>query len=191
LGVISSHSILSKNKKFYSYNRKSKSYIKKTPIAIKQIKFILASKKKEKHISKKSIKEVKIRKEILIKEKQKPIKKHKPIKKYDESKDTGYDVSLFEFKCKASDIKLTHSYGIRSEYSDDVLDLHNSNFPDHEVISFEFIHNHHVEYGSKINYNGITSNQREMLFRLGVNEQIIGSIKTKSEATSMITKLQG
>jgi hypothetical protein len=183
--VSSIHTILKSNKKFYKYNRKTKSYVKETPIRIKEIKLILISKKNEKIVSRR------VKKELKVSKKQKPTKKHlEPLPEYKEENDTGYDITLFEFKCNVSDIRLTHNYGIRSEYADDVLDLHNGNFPDHEVHSFQYISDHHVNYESRQNYNGITSNQKEFLHRLGVNVQIIGSIKTKSEATQMITRLQ-
>ncbi len=64
--------INSSNKINYDYNRKLRVYVKKTPLAIKQVKFILQSKKKEKNISKKVLKQVRIRKEKIIKEKTKP-----------------------------------------------------------------------------------------------------------------------
>jgi hypothetical protein len=69
-------SINKSNKINYDYNRKLRIYIKKTPIAIKQIKFVLASKKKEKRVSKKVNRELKVIKEKLIKSKtETPLKK--------------------------------------------------------------------------------------------------------------------
>jgi hypothetical protein len=63
------------NKRFYVYNRSLKAYVKKTPIAIKHIRFIASSKKKDKLQRKKVIRVVKVRKEKIIHAKTKPIKK--------------------------------------------------------------------------------------------------------------------
>jgi hypothetical protein len=198
--IISSRNINKSSKTFYKYSRKYKAYIKKSKIEISKIKFIISSKQKEKIVSKRVKKIVGKRKEKLIKEKIKEvpeIEKEKTIShkehKHDEILETpenGYYINTYLFSCKVSDRKIEHDFSIRDEIDNKILEMHENKYPNHEVINYGSTGQRFISYGKGKAFNGDyrTEKQKEFLKVLGVPDEVIGTIKNKSEASKWISK---
>jgi hypothetical protein len=179
-GIKSSRYINKDNKKYYNYSRKTKTYNKKPKMEIKKIKYIILSKKKEKIITKKVKKEVTKRKEKLISEKIK-----EPIKEPE-----GYFINTYEFECKTSDIKLKHDFSIRDIIDDKILEMHENKYPDHELNKYTFLGKKFIAYGKgkAFDRDYTTEKQKDFLRILGVKEELIDSIKSKQQASLLISK---
>jgi len=195
LNIVSKRTINLTNKQFYEYNKKRKAYVKKSKIAIQRIKFIKVSKKKEKIVSKKVIKQVQVRKEKIITEKVKVPKKVKQPEKIEveEKHDLtkGYLINTYQFGCKVSDRKIEHDFSIRDEIDSHLMEMHENKYPDHEVLRIDFLNERFIEYGKGKAFSGdyATDKQKEFLRMLGLKPEIIQFIKSKQEASSIIRKM--
>jgi len=195
LNIVSKRTINLTNKQFYEYNKKRKAYVKKSKIAIQRIKFIKVSKKKEKIVSKKVIKQVQVRKEKIITEKVKVPKKVKQPEKIEveEKHDLtkGYLINTYQFGCKVSDRKIEHDFSIRDEIDSHLMEMHENKYPDHEVLRIDFLNERFIEYGKGKAFSGdyATDKQKGFLRMLGLKPEIIQFIKSKQEASSIIRKM--
>jgi len=187
-----SHRLINpESKKLYSYNRKTKSYSKKSKIQLEKIRFISKSKKKEKVVSKRVKKQVEKQKEKIISKKVKPTKKVEPEIKTEYDLRTGYVVNTYQFDCKVSDRRIKHDFSIVDLLDSHLLESHESAYPDHEVMRVNYLSERFIEYkkGSPVNNDFRTEKQKDFLRHLGMKEEVIGIIKSKQEASIWISKM--
>ena len=114
---------------------------------------------------------------------------------YEEYKEPHrHQTDTYSFICEVSDRTLPpHLVAFRTEAEHifgSVEAVHDNYYPDHKIISFEFVNTFSIEDKGVYNNLAVTDKQKEFLNRLGIKKDELQFIDNKRMASKIISKLR-
>ncbi len=179
------------------YAKTQKGYRKKSESQIKKIHEKIIEQKAKIRYKKKIIEIREYQKKKII-EKRKGRGKDKVKRKQREKREVEYkethrhETDTYSFICKVSDrILPAHLVAFRTEAEEifgSVEAVHNNYYPDHIVISYEFVNTFSIE-DKGISYNNqITEKQKDFLKKIGFSKSEISLIPDKKTASKILSR---
>jgi hypothetical protein len=102
-----------------------------------------------------------------------------------------HTTDTYNFICKVSDRRIEHIFSFRTEVLniyDNIMEIHNDKYPDHEVVSYEFKNTFTIEDKGFYHNDAVTERQKDFLINKGISRNELNFIPNKRIASKILSR---